>query len=264
MAKNLLITLLPSSGVDLSRWLMAHYDVSYTERPHAPIFHVFALASWGEGKDGYPLFVEGGDKDKKTVGCRKIAEKFDPTVAEDHRLLPDPATHADLAAEVDDITKYAYWTLGGCVVNWSYWNFLKYKWVVWPSITTKVPWWEYLTCLVAFRLIRTLMYKGLKLDQSVADAALAEIYQGWDHFDEKLSDGRKYLTGDRLTYADLATAAALGPMILAQGYHGILPNEAKCPDFMQKVYKELRQRPTGLFIQRMYNDHRPAQLLQVK
>ncbi|WP_299407103.1 glutathione S-transferase C-terminal domain-containing protein [uncultured Roseobacter sp.] len=260
--KPLLVTLLPSSGVDLGRWLLAHYGVDYTERPHAPIFHVLALKSWGQGKDDYPLFVHADGK-TKTAGCLKIAELFDPDAPAEHRLLPDAKAEPDHAQQVDDIVKYAYWTLGDDVVNWSYWNFLKHKSVVWPSLTTSVPWYEKLTCALAFGTIRTLMYKGLKLNQGVADTSLQSIYDGWDKFDAMLADGRRYLVGDRLSYADLATAAALGPMILAQGYHGMLPNEAKCPVFMQKVYKELRQRPTGLFIQRIYDTHRPAQLLCV-
>ncbi len=238
---------------------MAHYGIRYTERPHAPIFHVLALKSWGEGKDDYPLLVHA-DRKTKTVGCRKIAELYDPDAPADKRLLPDDA---DKAKQVDDIVQDAYWTLGGDVVNWSYWNFLQYKWVVWPSLTTKVPWYERLTCLLAFGVIRTLMYKGLKLDQSVADTSLKDIHAGWDRFDAMLSDGRSYLVGDRLSYADLAVAAALGPMILAQGYHGMLPNQARCPVFMQDIYKTLRQRPTGQFIQRIYDQHRPAQLLCV-
>ncbi|WP_299854490.1 glutathione S-transferase C-terminal domain-containing protein [uncultured Roseobacter sp.] len=258
--KPLLVTLLPSSGVDLGRWLLAHYGVDYTERPHAPIFHVLALKSWGQGKDDYPLFVHADGK-TRTAGCLQIAELFDPDAPAEHRLLPDAKAEPNHAQQVDDIVKYAYWTLGDDVVNWSYWNFLKHKSVVWPSLTTSVPWYEKLTCALAFGTIRTLMYKGLKLNQGVADKSLQSIYDGWDKFDAMLADGRRYLVGDRLSYADLATAAALGPMILAQGYHGMLPNEAKCPVFMQKVYKELRQRPTGLFIQRIYDTHRPAQLL---
>ena len=260
MAKPLLITLSPSSGGDLSRWLMAHYQIEYTERPHAPIFHLLALKYWGADK--YPLLVQDDGK-TRTGSCESIVALLDPQAPADRRLLPDPETEAALAKQVDDTVKYAYWQLGTDVVNWSYWNLLKHKWVVWPSLTTKVPWYEKLTCLLAFSVIRALMYKGLKLDQGVADQSLKDIYAGWDKFDAMLADGRTYLLGDRLTYADLAVSAALGPMILAQGYHGMLPNEAKCPVFMQEVYKELRNRPTGLFIQRMYNTHRPAQLLCV-
>lgn len=263
MATNpLLITLLPSSGVDLGRWLLAHYGVTYTERPHAPIFHVLALKYWGEGPNNYPLYVAADGK-TKTAGGRPIAHLFEPSAPADKKLFPDAETEPELAKQVEELTDYTYLKLGDDVVNWSYWNLLKYKWVVWPSLTTKVPWYEKLTCLVAFRVIRFLMYKGLKLDQSVADASLTEIYAGFDKLDEMLSDGRPYLMGERMTYVDLATAASLGPMILAQGYHGMLPNHAKCPVFMQEIYQELRQRPTGLFIQRMYDQHRPSQLLQV-
>lgn len=260
MTNPLLITLLPSSDVDLGRWLLSHYGMTYTERPHAPIFHVLALKYWGVGADDYPLFVRESDK---FGGIDKMLPELDGAAAAPLKLLPDPQTEPDLHKQVQDLQYYARWDMGTDVVNWSYWNLLKYKSVVWPSITTDVPWYEKLTCLLAFRLIRALMYKGLKLDQSVADTSLQKIYQGWDKFDEILSDGRQYLVGDRLTFADLALAASGGPMILAQGYHGMLPNHALCPVFMQKVYQDLRQRPTGLFIQRIYDRHRASQLLCV-
>ena len=57
MAQPLLVTLLPSTDVDLGRWLLSHYGVAYRERPHAPIFHVLALKSWSVSAEGYPLLV---------------------------------------------------------------------------------------------------------------------------------------------------------------------------------------------------------------
>ena len=62
MTTSLLITLLPSTDVDLGRWLLQHFDTPYTERPHAPVFHVLALKSWGVGADDYPLWVLNGQK----------------------------------------------------------------------------------------------------------------------------------------------------------------------------------------------------------
>lgn len=261
MAKPLLISLLPSADVDLGRWLLSHYGVTYTERPHAPIFHVLALKFWGVGADDYPLFMREGEK---YGGIDKLLPMLEAEATSALKLLPDQDREAALYQEVHDLEHYARWDMGEAVVNWSYWNLLKYKSVVWPSITTDVPWYEKLTCLLAFRVIRALMYKGLKLDQAAADAALQKIYAGWDKFDQILSDGRSYLVGERLTFADLALATSGGPMILAQGYHGMLPNHALCPVFMLKVYQDLRQRPTGRFIQRIYDDHRASQLLCVK
>lgn len=258
MSKTLLITLLPSSDVDLGRWLMVHYNISYTERPHAPIFHLLALRLWGV--NDYPLLVRD---DVKTAGIEKILPLLDGEAPADLKLLPDPEKETALSKEVEELQNYARWKLGTDVVNWSYFNFLKYKRVVWPSLTTDVPWYEKLVWFVGFPIMRSIMYRGLKLDTAVADEALKNIYAGFDKFDALLKDGRQYLAGDRLTFADLALSAAAGPMILAQGYHGMLPNQAMCPVYMQKVYLELRERPTGQFIQRMYDRHRPAQLLCV-
>lgn len=260
MKNPLLITLLPSADVDLGRWLLAYYQVEYSERPHAPIFHILALKAWGVGKDDYPLFVRCGEK---YGGIEKMLPLLEREAAQNLRLLPDAEKEPLLHKEAWDLQHYARWEMGADVVNWSYWNLLKYKKVVWPSITTDVPWYEKLTCQFGFRGIRWLMYKGLKLDQAVSDASLKKICAGWDKYDEILKDGREYLVGDRLTFADLAVATSGGPMILAQGYHGMLPNQAVCPPEMQKVYSELRQRPTGRFIQRIYDRHRPDQLLCV-
>ncbi|MDU8910756.1 glutathione binding-like protein [Aestuariicoccus sp. MJ-SS9] len=257
MAKPYLITLLPSADVDLGRWLLQHYQQGYIERPHAPVFHVLALKWYGFGKDDYPLLVDG---DTKTPTVDKILPLLEAQAPDELKLIPsDPA----LAAEVEAHQKFARSTTGHAVVLWSYFNLLKYKRVVWPSLTTHVPWYEKMICFLAFGLIRDLMYKGLGLNKTVSDQALQTIYEGFDHFDKVLADGRDYLVGDRLTFADLALASGMGPLILAQGYHGMLPNHAMCPPYMQKVYAELRQRPTGLFIQKIYDRHRAPALLSL-
>ncbi|WP_138469441.1 glutathione S-transferase C-terminal domain-containing protein [Poseidonocella sp. HB161398] len=256
MGTPILVTLLPSTDVDLGRWLMAHYQLPYAERPHAPVFHILALKWWGMGKDDYPLLVSA-DRREKTGTIEKLVAKLDAEAPPELRLLPDKAAEPELAKQVDTLQHEARWVTGGAVVNWSYWNFLKHKSVVWPSIATGVPWWEYGFLLVGFRLIRAAMYKGLKLDQAAADRALAEIEAGFDRLDALLADGRDYLAGGRLTFADLAVSASLAPMVLAQGYHGMLPNQARCPVDMQEIYARLRQRPAGLYIQRIYDRHRP-------
>lgn len=85
MSKPLLITLLPSSGVDTSRWVLAHYDYAYTERPHAPIFHVLALKSWGLTKDQYPGLVVDGKV--AAYGSKGITLHLDPQMPEEKRLM---------------------------------------------------------------------------------------------------------------------------------------------------------------------------------
>ena len=252
---KLLITLRPSSGVDLGRWVLQHHGVRYTERPHSPIFHVLALKWWGVGSEDYPLYVTGkGDKLKGNPDIIHFVEK---DMENAKRLIPSAADEPELHKEVTEFTNWLYDKVSGDVVTYSYFYFQKYKSTVWPSLTTGVPWYEKLVWFLAFPIMRSLMYKGLKLDKKVADAALVDIYKTFDKIDGMLADGRTYLMGDRLTYSDISVAALYAPMILGQGYEGFLPNQDACPGFMTKVYQELRQRPTGLFIQRIYDEHRP-------
>ncbi len=253
---NLLITLRPSSGVELGRWVLQHHQIPYTERPHAPIFHVLALKFWSVGSEDYPLFVTASGE--KLKGNPDIVQHVESNMEPAKRLVPDAASEPDLHKDVTEFTDWLYDKVSGDVVDYAYYYLLKYKRGVWPSLTTGVPWYEKFIWFIAFPIMRKLMYAGLKLDKTVADAALKDIYKTFDTIDTMLADGRQYLSGGRLTYSDISVAALYGPMILAQGYQGFLPNQAACPAVMAQVFQDLRQRPTGHFIQRIYDTHRPV------
>lgn len=251
---NLLITLRPSSGVDLGRWVLQYHKIPYTERPHSPIFHILALRWWGVGPGDYPLYVTSSGE--KIIGNPSIIEFIEKDMDPAKRLVPDAATEPELHKEVKDFTDWLYGKVSEDVVNWAYFYFLKYKWVIWPSLTTGVPWYEKVSWFLGYGILRSLMIRGLKLDKQVADTSLEGIYKVFDKIDAMLADGRQYMAGDRLTYSDISVAALYGPMILAQGYQGFLPNQASCPAFMTEVFQALRERPTGHFIQRIYDQFR--------
>lgn len=216
-----MVTLLPSVDVDLGRWLMQHWGFAYTERPHAPIFHILALLWWGFGKDDYPLLIDG---DTKTPTIEKIVAAYDGKAPPDKRLVPDPQAEPELHAEVMDLQHRMRYDMGEGTVHWAYFHFLQHKNVVWPSLTTGVPWYETaFLSLGGYGIIKALMFKGLGLSPTDAQSALDKIHTAWDEIDQRLSDGRQFLCGDRLTLADLAFATSGAPMILAEGYGGHLP-----------------------------------------
>ena len=254
---NLLITLRPAKAVDMGRWILQHHGVPYKERPHAPIFHILALKWWGGGDKDYPLMVT--DKREILKGNAEILTYVEKDLPNAQRLVPTAEDEPELHKEVPDFTGWLYGEIRSDVVKYSYYYLLKHKAAVWPSLTTGVPWYEKVVWFIAFPLMRALMYAGLGLDKAKADTALVEVRKTFDKIDGMLADGRQYLMGGRLTYADIAVAAFYAPMILGQGYQGFLPNQAACPPDMAKVYQEFRQRPTGLYIQRMYDLHRPPE-----
>lgn len=250
-----MVTLLPSVDVDLGRWLMQHWNVTYVEHPHAPIFHVLALYWYGLGADDYPVVIDGS---AKWAAIEKMVAHYDPLADPDRRLVPDPVTEKDLHDEVMALQHDFRWKMGAGTVDWAYYRFLPHKDLTWESFTTGVPWFEKLFLTFGYGVIKLLMTKGLHLSAENAEKGLKEVYTGFDKVDALLADGRKFLAGDRLTLADLAFATSGAPMVLATGYGGHLPTIDKVPQDMQVIMKALRARPAGAFIQRLYDEYRLA------
>lgn len=248
-----MVTLLPSSDVDLGRWLMQRWERPFSERPHAPIFHILALKWWGMGKTDSPLLIEGATK---TPTVDKLIARFDHQAPPERRVLPDAETEPALYGEVMQLHRDARLVMGVGTVHWAYYHFLQHKKVVWPSLTTGVPWWEKAFLTVGYGVIKSKMDKGLGLGPQDAEKALDTVRRAWDETDERLADGRRFLAGDRLTLADLAFSTSGAPMVLADGYGGHLPRLEDCPNTMQPVISDLRARPSGMFIQRIYDNFR--------
>lgn len=251
----LLVTLLPSADVDLGRWLLQRWQVDYDESPHAPIFHVLALKWHGVGSNDYPLFIRDN---QKYPAIDAMVKAFDPLAAAENRLVPDETTDKTLHDEVMTLQSEFRWGLGAGTVQWAYYQLLPHKKLTWAGFTTGVPWWETLFLTVGYGVIKALMFKALSLGPEDAQRGLDKVKAGFDRCDQILSDGRQYLAGDRLTLADLAFATSGAPMVLADGYGGHLPSLDQVPPDMQAVVKELRSRPAGAYIQRIYHEHRAA------
>lgn len=77
-----------------------------------------------------------------------------------------------------------------------------------------------------------------------------------------LSDGRKYLFGDRMTLADMAFAVSGAPLVLPANYggdqfkQGAIPTFEQFPKELQEIISSKRQTPAGKFILRLYAEER--------
>lgn len=258
MKRNRLITLLPSTDVDLGRWLLQHSGVSYREEPNAPVFHELVFWMWRAPASRYILFVPEKGKARYS-GVDDILTYLKTVPGFDQGLIPDPDKEPDEHFEVMDLQHYARSTIGDELDRWCYYHLLQNRRAIWPSITTGVPLYQKAGVFVGMPVIRRLMNYALKLNAKNAQEALQHTYAGMERIDNMLSDGREFLVGGRLTLADLAVAASFAPIVLAQGYQGMLPNQVICPPEMVPVIQKMRESPTGRFIQRIYDQYRPVQ-----
>ena len=94
-------------------------------------------------------------------------------------------------------------------------------------------------------------------DESVR-AAVVRVDEEFDAVAELLSDGRRYLVGDRFSAADLAFAALAAPCIAPPVYGTPLPQPEDMHDEMRAAVLRWRAHPAGAFALRMFAEERPA------
>lgn len=119
-----------------------------------------------------------------------------------------------------------------------------------------VPGWERLLFRVAGPLVGVSIRRYLGVDAAAARAALARVDAVIDDIAERLSDGRRFLLGDRFTAADLTFAALAAPMLLPERYGSTLPPLEVMPRRLAREVERLRAYPAGAFADRLYNEER--------
>jgi glutathione S-transferase len=96
----------------------------------------------------------------------------------------------------------------------------------------------------------------LRIDAAAAVAARERVEGVFDAIAARLSDGRRFLLGDRFTAADLAFAALAAPMLLPPRYGSPLPPPEAMPEGPAREVRRLRAHPAGVFAERLYDEER--------
>jgi glutathione S-transferase len=96
----------------------------------------------------------------------------------------------------------------------------------------------------------------LRLTAERAASALERAREVIRAVDARLSDGRRYLVGDRFSLSDMAFAVAAAPLVLPDEYGGPLPSLAEMPPAMKDAIAEMRAHAAGQFALRIYREHR--------
>jgi glutathione S-transferase len=244
-----LVTIPISHFCEKARWGLDRAGVDYVERPHLQLVHVFAARFAGGGRT-VPVFVTAGGE--VLADSTAILRWADTQVAAGLRLYPD----GELGVQAAALEASLDHEFGPDGRLWMYHETLPVVGQLRRWVLAGIPRWERVFFRAAGPLVSISLRRFLRVDAAAARAAHARIDQVFDDIGQRLSDGRRFLLGDRFTAADLTFAALAAPMLLPAGYGSPLPPPEAMPAAFSEEVQRFRAHPAGAFADRLYREER--------
>ncbi len=241
-----LITIPFSHYCEKARWALEVAGIAYKEEGHLPAFHYTATLRAG-AKRTVPALVDGD----------RVIPDSTPIIAyaDEHRpgsLYPTEAAQREEALTIEDQLDKQ---LGPATRRWSYFHLIDRKDLD-HLLLAGVPRWEQLAMKATRPAAVLYLKRSLKIDAAGAERSREKIDEAFSAVAAQLGDGRRYLTGDRFTVADLTFAALAAPVLLPPQYGATLPTLEDFPPAARAQIETWRRSPPGQFAQRIYDEHR--------
>ena len=228
---------------EMARWVMDRLGVEYREESHVPMLHFLLV----QKTDELPGLVV---PEKMLGNAREVLDYWEARSprAETLDAGDDP--------DVEALLERFYSKTGVAVRRFAYYYMLPDRRGTLKCWQRGAPLWEKVVSSVFFPIMRGIMNKGLQLTPTAPQESMVEIDDCFQLVEQHLADGRRYLTGDRLTAADIAFASLTAPVIFPDGYAGPLPRIEELPHAMREQVKRLRGTSAGQFALKLYREDR--------
>jgi len=238
-----LVTIGLSHYCEKARWALERTGVPFTEEPHAPLLH--ALHTRPKGGRSVPLLVtdEGVLTDSTDIVafCDRHAGGALHGDGEARRASLELEERFDTA-------------LGPHTRRVVYFHVLADKRAVLEAVRARGV--EGAIFRAGYRGIVALMRKAMRIDAAGAARSRERIRAVFEEVSERLRDGRRYLTGDRFTAADLTFAALAAPVVVPPEYGWPLPPLDAFDDVFRAYVERTRETPAGALALRLYKEER--------
>lgn len=179
----------------------------------------------------------------------------------------EPGAHASFLRPTEEalaLERHLDRALGEQVRRWAYERLFDDPALtlqLWGAREPAIPGWQRSLLPVLRPLLQTAVRRMLRVSPASAYKALARTREVFDEMDARLEDGRRYLLGDTLTFADI-TFASLGALaVLPDNYGGgrlatRFPVVESLPAPWRAEVESFRRRPSGRLILRLYREER--------
>ncbi|MBI5513064.1 MAG: glutathione S-transferase [Deltaproteobacteria bacterium] len=243
MAPLRLITIPISHYGERARWALDHAGLDYVEEHHLQFF------SWGHalrrgGRKTLPVVLtpEGPLADSAEALRYASARASAPLYPEDPRAR----------AEVEAYERPLADRYGVETRRVAYQWFFRALDVCLPYNAGAAPGYEVRAMDLLRGAVKGFAGRYLDLSPGAVSRGRGEVQRTLDAVAERLSDGRRYLFGERLTAADLTFAAMSAPALLPPSYGVPLPSPEALPGDVRRAVAEARAHPAGAFALRLF------------
>ncbi|HEU4411524.1 MAG TPA: glutathione S-transferase family protein [Polyangiaceae bacterium] len=246
-----LVTIGFSHYCEKARWALDLAGVDYVEDDHVPVFHA-PFSRRAGGRRTVPVLRVGGDVFRESGDILRFA---DGRLSPERRLFPQGGgARAEVEALVNEFDR----SLGPATRRLAYFYLLQDAPRAKALIAGTGPAWERRLAPSLFRPMRLLMRAAMNITPEGAARSHEKIDATFASVAERLSDGRRYLVGDRFSAADLTFASLAAPVLLPPEYGHPLPPPSELPAELAGLAEQLRATPAGRFVLRLYAEERPA------
>ena len=244
---NRLVTIRYSHYCEKARWALERARIEFVEEPHVPVISwIGALGSGGNRTA--PVFVAGGKTYAESTDVLRYADEHGSA---DKLFTGDP--------EVERLEEHFDRHLGPTARRAVYDDVLRLPRAQLAELLGKdAPNWEKRVARMATPVIGGMIRRGLRVTPPEVKRSKEMVETIFAEIEALLADGRRYLTGDRFTAADLTFAALAAPVVYPDRYASYAAPLAELPPAITDVVHRHRDRPAGAFAMRMYAEHRDA------
>jgi len=232
---------------ELMARLLDHYLIAYHRQPRGVLLARGSAAARARPGGAALLYNDA----VALAHPAEVVYHFESQMPEQQRLLPQQPQEV---RELESHWKLYYHAFNEAVCAWLYAHLLPQRSALVEALTRHAGAPEKLAVQLAYPMIASRLRKRHQIGPGKAEEVLGVIRKGYDRIDRRLQDGRHFLLGERMGLADLLFAVMAAPTVLPEEFTGPNPRGAQVPPKMQQIVRELRSRPAGQLVLRLYRE----------
>ena len=250
MKPAVLVTIPTSNYCEKARWALDRARLPFEERGHLPFFSRLATWRWGRWSSVPILRTD----DEIVADSTDILHWVDAHGPREGRLYPPPED-AEGRRTVEELEERFDRGIGKATRILMLSHVLPNRKLTIRLARAGVPAAEWVGLAASLPLARLGVRRLYGITPATAAGARELLDREMTDVGRMLADGRRYLTGDRFTAADLTLASLAGPLVLPEKAGG-LPALDDLPAEGRADVERYRATPAGRYVRRLYAEER--------